>query len=490
MKHVLAVTGDTGAREVLKSCLQNEYKVEALDSPEKCLEQFRKRRYEFLFIDIVFLLELDSTSAEAYNYKILLQFFWKILPSVEIIILCSQETIRKAVDAVKAGASNYLMYPVDKKEARYIVDTTLDAIKTQFELDYFRNQFWDSDSLRIVSTKNSAMRMIFDKVKNVAPANTTALITGETGTGKGVIAKLIHSHSPRKNKQFISIHCGAIPENLIESELFGHERGAFTGAVRRKLGKFEIARDGTLFLDEVGTMPASAQIKLLQVLQDRCFQRVGGEDNIETDVRIIAASNSDLAKLTENGEFRRDLFYRLNVFPIELPPLRYRTEDIPKLVEEFLYRLNKIHLKTIEDIHPEVLEAFSRYTWPGNIRELENLMERAHLIETSSILTPESFPGEIFASSEARTEIPPDISLTLAQARKKSVEEIERNYLKDLLAKYYGKIDTTAKAAGISTRQLHKLLTRHGILKEEFKTSKTTLSFRNREFRKKQETLV
>ena len=488
MKYALAVTNEKDAGEVLKTCLKGEYRMEVLDSPAQCLEKFKKRRYEFLFIDILILLELDSNLGEASNYRALIQLFSKILPSVEIIILCSQDTIRKAVEAVKAGASNYLMYPIDKKETRYIIETTLDAIKTQFELNYFRDQFWDSDSLRIVSTKNSAMRTIFDKVKNVAPANTTVLITGETGTGKGIIAKLIHSHSPRKNKQFISVHCGAIAENLIESELFGHEKGAFTGAVRRKMGKFEIARDGTLFLDEIATMPMSAQIKLLQVLQDKYFQRVGGEDNIDSEARIITASNVDLYKMIEKGEFRKDLFYRLNVFPIELPPLRDRKEDIPKLAEEFLFRLKKEHLKTIEDIHPEVLEAFSRYTWPGNIRELENLMERAYLLETSSMITPESFPGEIFTTSEVHTEIPLNTSLTLADVRKKSYYDIERNYLKELLAKLNGRIDTTAEAAGVSTRQLHKLLTRHGIRKKEFKTGKTIHAFRNKEFRKKQKT--
>lgn len=479
MKHALAVTDEKDAGAVLKACLKGEYRVEVLDSPQKCLEQFRSRRYEFLFIDVLFLLEINRELEGTNNYKVHLQPFWKILPSVEIIILCSQNTIRKAVDAVKAGASNYLLYPIDKKEARYIVETTLDATKMQSELDYFRDQFWDSDSLRIVSTSNATMRTIFEKVKSVAPANTTVLITGETGTGKGVVAKLIHSHSPRKNKQFISVHCGAIPENLIESELFGHEKGAFTGAVKRKLGKFEIARDGTLFLDEIGTMPASAQITLLQVLQDKCFQRVGGEDNIETDARIIAASNTDLVKLTDKGEFRKDLFYRLNVFPIELPPLRERTEDIPKLAEEFLYRLNKVHLKTIEEIHVEVFEAFSRYPWPGNIRELENLMERAYLLETSSVLTPESFPGEIFATSEVHTEVPLNISLSLAEIRKKSFEDIERNYLKELLAHCNGRIDATAKEAGISTRQLHKLLTKHGIRKEEFKAGRIVHAYRN-----------
>ncbi len=484
MKYALITTENIDACGVLQGFLKDEYKVHITQSPQKCVELFHKNRYEFLFIDVLLLLQINSESNDVRNYKSHLQSLWKAMPSAEIVILCSQDDIRKAVDAVRAGASNYLAYPIDKKELGYIIDSTIEATRAQFELDYFRDQFWDSDSLRIVSTLNSEMKEIFKRVKNVAPSNTTVLITGETGTGKGVLAKLIHAHSPRKEKQFISVHCGAIPENLIESELFGHEKGAFTGAIRRKLGKFEIARDGTLFLDEISTMPLSSQVRLLHVLQDKSFQRVGGEDTIDIDVRIIAASNTDLEKMAEKEEFRRDLFYRLNVFPIHLPPLRDRIEDIPLMAEEFLHRLKKSHTKNIKGIHPEALEAFTHYPWPGNIRELENLIERAYLLETSSMLTPESFPSEIFASSTVHTEVPLNTSYCLMEVRKKSYEDVERNYLKEQLAKYHGRIDATAKAAGISTRQLHKLLTKYGIRKEEFKTGKTIHSFRNHKFRK------
>ncbi|MBD3346329.1 MAG: AAA domain-containing protein [Chitinivibrionales bacterium] len=471
MKQAVISTRNKDAVAILKSCLQKEYTADFLENPNDCLDRLQKQRYELLFIDILALRKMSIEYAQANNYRKLLNPFWKTAPSLEIIILCSQENIRKAVDAVRAGASNYLTFPLDKKEAEYVIETTLEATRAQSELDYFRDQFWDSDSLRIVSTKNSTMRTVFSKVKSVAPSATTVLITGETGTGKGLISKLIHSNSPRNSKPFISVHCGAIPENLIESELFGHERGAFTGAVKRKLGKFEIAGDGTIFLDEIGTMPLSAQIKLLQVLQEKHFQRVGGETDIYTSARIIAASNANLTSMIEKGEFRRDLYYRLNVFPIELPPLCERLEDIPSLANDFLFRLNTTHSKNIKSIHPEVLDAFYCYSWPGNIREMENLMERAYLIEKSSILTPESFPGELFTSQKTVAEIPLITSLTLAELRKTSYADIERNYLKGLLAKNQGRIDSTARAAGITTRQLHKLLTKHAIRKEEFKKS-------------------
>ncbi|MBD3321143.1 MAG: AAA family ATPase [Chitinivibrionales bacterium] len=469
MKYALLCTGNTEALAVLDSCLQKEYSLDVSTEPSDSLLLLEKKRYELLFIDIRMLHRMNAAYAQAGRNVKLLGPFLQRAPSIEIIILCDQEDIRKAVDAVRAGASNYLVFPLDKKEAGYVVECAFEATRAQFELDYFRDQFWDTDSLRIVSTKNNTMRTVFDKVKSVSPTGTTVLITGETGTGKGIIAKLIHSHSPRKNRPFISVHCGAIPENLIESELFGHEKGAFTGAVKRKLGKFEIATDGTIFLDEIATMPLAAQIKLLHVLQEKFFQRIGGESDISTHARIIAASNANLQNLIEQNEFRRDLFYRLNVFPLELPPLRERTEDIPYLVDEFLFRLNKTHMKNIHDVHPEVLDALKHYSWPGNIRELENLIERACLIETTSMLTPESFPKELFTEGKPVAEIPFDTTLTLAEVRKASYADIERNYLKELLAKYEGRIDKTARTAGISTRQLHKLLQKHGIRKEEFK---------------------
>jgi transcriptional regulator with GAF, ATPase, and Fis domain len=292
---------------------------------------------------------------------------------------------------------------------------------------------------------------------------------GETGTGKGVLAKLIHRHSNRKSRPFVSVHCGAIPDTLLESELFGHEKGAFTGAVRRKLGKFEIADGGTIFLDEVGTITSPAQIKMLQILQDRMMQRVGGEKSIEVDVRIIAATNSDLLRMVREGHFRQDLFYRLNVFPIEIPPLRERAEDIPLFAELFLERLNKFYSKSIHSVHSDVLEAFELYSWPGNIREMENLIERAYILETTSVLTPEGFPSDLFTQNPRGESRTPDMRLTLAEVRQRAVERVEREYLRELLLTHKGRINLTALAAGITTRQLHKLMTRHRLNKQDFK---------------------
>ncbi len=469
MKYALAVTSNKDAHRELSGGLSREYVVESTESVPAALTRLESNRFDFLFLDIGLLIDFSPRTGPKPDLHELLRPFRRILPSAGIIVLCPPESTRLAVDAVKAGADNYLPYPVDAKEAKYIVETTIEATRAQFELDYFRDQFWNSDSLRIVSTKNEHMKEVFGKIKSVAPALTTVLLTGDTGTGKGVMAKLIHSHSPRKDRQFISVHCGAIPENLIESELFGHEKGAFTGAVRRKLGKFEIAHGGTLFLDEVGTMPPSAQVKLLRVLQERIIQRVGGEDDIRVDVRLIAATNENIRQMVENGEFRRDLYYRLNVFPIELPPLSRRTEDIPQLSREILHRLNKENTKQISDIAPEVLASFSRYDWPGNIRELENLMERAFILESSHILTPQSFPHEIPATAELPKKLAVDFSQPLSEVRRRTYEEVEKEYLRKLLEEHHGRIDASAEAAGISPRQLHKLLTRYEIRKEYFR---------------------
>lgn len=311
--------------------------------------------------------------------------------------------IREAVMAIKAGASDYLTYPVNPDEVNHITQSIYESIIMESELDYLRDRFWQEDSLEIVRTRSPLMKRLFDKVRSVAPTKSTVLLNGETGTGKGVLARLIHQHSNRKDGPFISVHCGAIPDTLLESELFGHERGAFTGAVRRKLGKFEIAQGGTIFLDEIGTITPSAQIKLLEILQDGTFHRVGGEERIEANMRVIAATNADLRKMCEAGQFRKDLYYRLNVFPLEIPPLKERMEDIGYIVEVILKKLNKFDLKEIHDIHPHVIDAFGNYPWPGNIRELENLMERAYILEESPILTPDSFPDELFTSNPAGT---------------------------------------------------------------------------------------
>lgn len=467
MWSILVVSDNNEAFRVIRSCYPSESYVDEAMGKQEALEKLQKRRYDFLFID----LEKLKESVEENGYKAAMQPLWNLYPTLEIIVMSSQDKTREAVNAVKEGASDYLIYPVKQDEIKYVIESIHESIIVQSELDYLRGQFWEKDSQEIIKTKNPKMKIVFDKLRSVAPTISTVMLTGETGTGKGVLANLIHSHSNRRDAQFISVHCGAIPDTLLESELFGHEKGAFTGAIRRKLGKFEIASEGTIFLDEIGTITPAAQIKLLQVLQDGTFQRVGGEVTIKADVRVIGATNMDLKKMCDDGQFRKDLYYRLNVFPIEIPPLRERLEDIPHLTKIFLKKMNRINMKDIKDISPRVMDAFQKYPWPGNIRELENLLERAYILETSSVLQPESFPSELFEYQVLLSSLPLyDSNNTLAEIRHKAIENIERHYLKSLMTKNRGIIKESAEDAGITTRQLHKLLTRYGIRKEEFKS--------------------
>jgi DNA-binding NtrC family response regulator len=466
MRSILVISNEQKVCGSISSCFETGYKVSVALNADAALDTLKKRRYDLIFVD----LEILRGSASGNGYKAAMEPFWNLYPTIEIIVMCSQEMIREAVMAVKAGASDYLTYPISPDEVKHVTESLHEYLISQSELDYLRDQFWQSDSLEFVHTNSAVMKKAYEKIRSVAPTRSTVLLMGETGTGKGELAKLIHRHSTRRDAQLISVHCGAIPDTLLESELFGHEKGAFTGAVRRRLGKFEIATGGTIFLDEIGTITPSAQIKLLQILQDQTFQRVGGEETLEANVRVITATNTDLKKMCEDGQFRKDLYYRLNVFPIEVPPLRDRPEDIPHLVEVFLKRMNKFSSKEIHDIHPHVLEAFRRYSWPGNIRELENLMERAYILETSSLLTPESFPSELFESEVPSASVFFDTELTLTEVRHKGIEDIERRYLKEVLVKNQGRIKESASVAGVTTRQLHKLMTRYGIRKEDFKS--------------------
>ena len=465
MENIMVISRDSDVLTTFQKSCGEDATLATASSLVEAVETVKQCRSDLLFVD----MEILNASAATSGYKAVLQPFWLRYPNLKIVVMTDQKMLRKAVAAVKIGASDYIMYPIIADEIRLVSASLSEAQKVQSELDYLRDQFWDKDAAPLVQIKSTAMQKVFANVRSVAPTKSTVLLTGETGTGKGVLARIIHKHSNRRDEQFISVHCGAIPDTLLESELFGYEKGAFTGAVKRKLGKFEIAHGGTIFLDEIGTLTPAAQIKLLQVLQDGVFQRIGAETETKVDVRIIAATNEDLKQLCDEKQFRNDLYYRLNVFPIELPPLRQRKEDIPGLVEMFIGQLNRFHTKEIFDIHPQVIEAFLNYSWPGNIRELENIMERAYILERTAILVPESFPAELFNSEDALSRVQMDTMLPLAEVRRRGVEELERRYLKEVLDECVGKVNASAEVAGISTRQLHKLMKKYGLQKEEFK---------------------
>ena len=465
MKSVLIISPKEDEARLIRESLPSEYQVENTDSVQNALDLHRQFSFDVIFSDLKLLRDTSETN----NIAEAIKPFKEMNPLAEILILSSKEFIHDTVKAVQAGANSYLTYPINPSEVRLAIESANESLTKDLELDYLRDQFWKPEWLDIIDSRDAGMREVYKKIRAVASTRATVLLNGETGTGKGLLARMIHMHSNRCDDPFISVHCGAIPDTLLESELFGHEKGSFTGAVRKKLGKFEMARGGTIFLDELGTITPPAQIKLLQVLQDGTFSRVGGEEALHTDARVITATNADLAEMSDRGEFRKDLYYRLNVFPVEIPPLRKRVEDIAQIVEVFLKKLKQRYRKHIHSVHPQVLHAFKNYPWPGNIRELENLMERACILETTKVLTPESFPAELFESGNQHAVLAVQDHLPLAEARRHATDDFERQYLKTLFARSKGKVNRAAQDAGISSRQLNKLMVKYGIQKEAFK---------------------
>lgn len=470
MDTILISTQNTRTIETIRKIFNKGCRIHIVGSPDQLIERINTISCNFLFIDLAQLEMLSEQANTASDPKTLMDHIKSLRPLMAVIIVAATVDVRKAVDFVKNGATNYITEPIDAEEVRLVVDEIAKERLQQSELTYLRQQLWQDDSLDIVKTLSPTMKKVYDNVLSVAPTKTTVLLLGETGTGKSYMAKRIHRQSNRKNGPLISVHCGAIPDTLIESELFGHEKGSFTGAHRRKLGKFEVASGGTIFLDEIGTISMAAQVKLLMVLQEAIYQRVGGDQTLTANVRVIAASNVDLKEMCANGQFRKDLYYRLNVFPITIPELHQRKEDIPLFVEAFLKKFNQFGTKTIRGVHPDVMDALLRYSWPGNIRELENLLERAYILETGSILMPDNFPSELFDTSSLSGDIPIDTMASLAEVRKEGLAVIERRYLEALLLRNQGRINASALEAGVGTRQLNKLMHKYNLEKSSFKS--------------------
>ncbi|BCS87492.1 sigma-54-dependent transcriptional regulator [Pseudodesulfovibrio sediminis] len=465
MRKMLVITRDGSRSEDVSNLLDQDDDILTVTTLESS-NPSEDREVDTIFVDVESLLGKGQSVPKA------LKKLWKHYPSASIVVMADEEQTTVAVNAVKAGAFDYLIHPIGREELGLVMAKVRESDVLQSELDFLRGQFWDENSLDFIDTQSQAMRDVFVKIRQVAETRTTTLLTGETGTGKSLIAKLLHSHSNRKDMPFISVHCGAIPDGLVESELFGHEKGAFTGAVRRRLGKFELAHGGTIFLDEIGTVSQSVQVKLLNVIQERIIQRVGGENDIAVDVRIIAATNEDMKALCDEGKFRRDLYYRLNVFPICIPPLRDRIEDIPRISESFIKQFNGLLNTEIKGIHPEVLDAFQDYEWPGNVRELENIIERACILESGEILRPDSFPPDLLDPQGETLTSPVKTSLPLKQARQMTIDRFEKQYLTSLLEQCNGVIKDSAERAGITSRQLNKLMNRHGLCRKDFRLKK------------------
>jgi DNA-binding NtrC family response regulator len=465
MNRVLILAPAPEVIRTVSRALPEEAAVEGADQIQKAIKIHNQNPFSLIFID----LQLLKATGAKYDFTQLALLYKKTNPISKFVVLSAKSSIRDAVQMVRDGADDYLTYPIDTDKVRLIFESVKKTSIINLELDYLRDQFWKTEWLHVVKSHHPAMRKVFANIRAVAPTIATVLLHGETGTGKGLIARLIHRHSLRHDKPFIAVHCGAIPDTLLESEMFGHEKGAFTGAVQKKLGKFEMARDGTIFLDEIGTVSAAAQIKLLQVLQDGSFSRVGGEQLLKTEARVIAATNSDLKQLCEEGRFRKDLYFRLNIFPVEIPALRDRIEDLSSLIAVILEKLNHRYGKNIHRLHSSLNEVLKKYDWPGNVRELENILERTYLLEKSDVLTPEHFPAEMFSREFAMPFQLLDEALSLAEARKIALEKFERVYIENLIARNKGKIGPSAAKAKITPRQLNRLMVRYGIRKEDYK---------------------
>lgn len=363
-----------------------------------------------------------------------------------VIMVTAHGSTDAAVEAMKLGATDYLSKPFDMEEFKLTIQKALNINDLQKTIAYYKSQSIEyTDKLIIGSSK--PMQEVLKLVEKVADTNATVLITGETGTGKELIASAVHKNSSRRDKPFITINCGAIPENLLESELFGYEKGAFTGAQNRKIGRFDRAQGGTLFLDEIGELPLSLQVKMLRVLQEKEFERVGGTEIIKADVRIVAATNRDLQKRVTEGAFREDLLYRLNIIPIELPSLRERKEDIPLLIDYFISKYQKEMNKVVPGIEEEALNILIQYEFPGNIRELENIVERAVILAHDSI-SVSSLPKEVIRGAYGKK-----IDFILPRGGI-SLDDVEQSFIRQALEYAQGNQTQAAKLLGISRHAL------------------------------------
>ncbi len=388
------------------------------------------------------------------------------LSDLSIIILTAQGTVETAVEAIKDGAYDYLTKPVDTQRLRILLDKAVERQGTLREVKELRRQLREHGSYGRIVGNSPGIRSIYRVVEQAAPTNASVLVWGESGTGKELVAQTVHSLSPRTAAPYVGINCAAIPETLLESEIFGHEKGAFTGAQDRRLGCFELAHRGTLFLDEISEMQPATQAKLLRVLQERTFRRLGGRQEISVDVRVIAATNRNPEDSVRDGKLREDLYYRLNVFPIHIPPLRERREDIPLLVQSFLNEFTARNPRPVRAVSQEAMRALEHYGWPGNVRELRNVIERATILVEGEFIELEHLPASLIQRSESNL---PTLTLTPGM----TVDEAERRLILLTLEHTRNNKTRAAEILGISLKTLHNKLNRLKMEQEEEAEART-----------------
>ena len=438
---ILIIDDDDSLLESYTVLLEDEFHVYTAASGEEGLKILTQEDISILLLDIR-LPGMDGMEV--------LRQAKMIDENVDVIMITAVRNVRVAVDAIKLGAYDYLVKPFEVDEVLSLLRRTLEHQDLMREVLYLRAEVDRHAAMGNIVGRCAKMQQIFDLIRRVADTNATVLVSGESGTGKELIARAIHQQSQRRVRPFVAVNCAAISEQLIESELFGHERGAFTGAIEKRLGKFELANTGVLFLDEIGSLHLELQAKLLRVLQEREFERVGGSKTIRVDVRIVAASNQDLKQMVAERTFRDDLFYRLNVVPIHVPPLRERREDIPLLVEHFLARYNKAFQRQVQGFTPAALATLSNYHWPGNVRELENVIERLVAISSPGMLGLEELPLDLVT---VRHKVVEDIFVrghSLRQAK----AEFERHYILRALEKSKWNQTEAAKMLGVHRNTL------------------------------------
>lgn len=420
---------------IVEALTKRGYDVEEAISAEEALEKI-----EILHPDLVLMdIRLPGMSGLEAMSRVK-----ELDPLLPIILITASDSKEVALEATKKGAYDFFTKPFKLAEMEVVVNRALEKGRLQRELRELQERLDERYRFENIIGQSGKMQEVLRLIKKVAYTDATVLIIGESGTGKELIAEAIHHHSRRKDKPLVKLNCAAIPEGLLESELFGHEKGAFTGAISKRIGKFELAHQGTIFLDEIGDMPFAAQSKVLRVLQERTFERVGGATTITVDVRVIAATNKNLAEEVKNGRFREDLFYRLNVFPIVLPPLRERKEDIPLLAEHFMVKSSERIGLSPQGLSKEVLDCLQNYDWPGNVRELENVVERAMIMAEGEVITPAHLPSYLVSSHQRRGLAPLDQTL----------ENIEKDFIIDALKKSNWVQSRAAKILGISERSL------------------------------------
>ncbi len=434
--------------------------VDTVANGSEALEVLTERPYSIVVTD----LKMPRIS----GMELLEEVQKRRLP-VAVIVTTGYGSIDEAVQAMKLGATDFLTKPIDIEHLRLVLRRALRERALHDEVMALREQLQARYDFHSILSKSTRMHAVFELITHVAETSTTVLIEGETGTGKELVARAIHEASVRRTGPLVAVNCAALPETLLESELFGHEKGAFTSAVGQRKGRFELADTGTIFLDEVGEVPPTMQAKLLRVLQERRFERVGGTQTIEVDVRVIAATNRSLLKLVDEGKVREDLFYRLNVVKIDLPPLQERAEDIPLLATHFTQKYARPGGGP-KQIAPEAMELLLRYRWPGNIRELENAIERACVTSRDDFIRPENLPPDIVKPASPKFPIPIDLSRPLAEQLAELTATFEERYLRRALRKTRGHIGQTASITGLSRRSITDKIAQYHIDKSQFKS--------------------